>query len=113
MKFLLVTLLLFSPLFAAPQDEISVLEELIDTTKKNLEGQQALLKILFEFKEARDAFIQDPDSNRLATTLVKRAMRLQKQVEQEHLSHLFSADFLMELTFYNQIGKQVHLASER
>lgn len=98
---------LFLPIFAAPQDEILVIEELIDTTKKNLDSQQKLHTMIVEFKQAREAFIANPDSGKLATKLVRQAMRLQNYLQKEHVSHLFSSDFLQELAFYNQVGKQV------
>jgi hypothetical protein len=107
MKFLLAYLFLFSTLIAAPQNEISTIEELIETTKKNLDSQQKLLTMFVEFKEAREVFLADPYSGRAATMLVKRAMRLYTHMEKEHLTHLFSADLLTELAFYNQLGKQV------
>ncbi len=107
MKLLLASIFLFTPLLAAPQDEILILEELIETTKKNLDTQQQALKILIAFKDAREAFIANPDSGKLATALVKRAIRLYNLIEDEHLAHLFSQDFLMEIAFYNQVGKQV------
>jgi hypothetical protein len=106
MKFILLSLLLFSPLFGAPQEEILVIEQLIETTKKNLEAQQTLLKLVLEVYQAREAFIADPESGKLATTLVKKAMSLHSHLEKEHLSHLFSSGFLEELAFYNRVGKQ-------
>jgi|ERR1700733_3802883 len=102
----LVTLFLVSPLLAAPQDELLVIEQLIETTKKNLDTQQELLKMTLEFNQAREAFISDPESSRLATTLVKRAMRLRSHLEKEHLIHLFSSEFLEELAFYDRVGRQ-------
>lgn len=105
MKFLLTALFLFSSLLAAPQDEILVIEELIETTKKNLETQEELLKIVSAFNQAREAFLADPDSGRLATGLVKRAMVLQNYLDKEHLAHLFSNDFIRELAFYYQVGR--------
>lgn len=109
MKFLLALVinLFFLQLVAAPQDEALIIQELINTTQKNLEAQQAVLKILVEYNTAREAFITDPDSSKLATRLVKKAMRLQNHIEQEHLAHLFSADFITELSFYNQVGKRL------
>lgn len=108
MKFLLSFVLLISPLFADTglQDEIAVLQELIATTKKNLESQQHLLNRVIKFKQARAAFMADPTSGQLATRLVKSAMLLQKNLEKEHLAHLFSSDFLTELAFFDQIGNQ-------
>ncbi len=105
MKLVLALLLFASPLVAAPHDEVLVVEELIATTEKNLKAQEELLKQLHNYHSARDAFIADPESSKRATALVKRAMRLQTHIEQEHLSQLFSSDFLTELSFYNQVGK--------
>ena len=106
MKFILIALFLFASLLAAPQDEILVIEQLIETTKKNLDSQERLLKSIQEFNQAREAFLSDLDNGRLATRLVKMAMQLHNYLEKEHLTHLFSSDFLQELTFYNQVGKQ-------
>jgi len=106
MKFLPLAFLL-SFLFAAPQDELLVIEELIQTTKKNLDSQQKLHTLVVEFNQSREAFIANPDSGRLATALVKQAMRLYNYLQKEHVTHLFSSDFLSELAFYNQVGKQI------
>jgi hypothetical protein len=96
---------LFIPLSASSHEEVLVIEQLIETTQKNLINQKALLEKLRAYHQARDAFIGDPDSSKLATWLVKRAMHLHLHLEQAHLSHLFSTDFLTELSFYNQVGK--------
>ena len=77
----LVCLLLFSVMRAAPQDEIVVVEQLIETTQKNLDTQQALLKKMVEFKDAREAFLANLESGKLATALVKRAMELNSHLE--------------------------------
>lgn len=105
MKLLLASLLLSATLAAAPHEEVLVIEQLIATTQKNLYSQEELLRTLNAYNTTRDAFIANPDSSKLATLLVKKAMRLQSHLEKEHLSHLFSSDFLTELSFYNQVGK--------
>lgn len=83
-----------------------MIEQLIETTQKNLRNQEALLCALNDYHKARDAYLIDPDSSKRATLLVKKAMRLQSYLSQEHLGHLFAPDFLTELSFYNQVGKQ-------
>lgn len=105
MKVILAALFLFASAFAAPQDEVLVLEELIASTRKNLEGQQQLLSLIQEFNQSREAFLADPDSGKLATALVRRAMRLHGLLEKERLSYLFSSDFLQEIAFYTSVGK--------
>src|SRR5262249_30797883 len=93
-------------LLATPQEEIATLEQLVETTKKNLENQQDLLKLVRIYYSAREAYLADPDNGKLATALVKRAVALHQLLEQEHLSHLFAADFLSEVAFFNQVGRQ-------
>lgn len=121
MKNLLLTSFLVFSLFAqlsanstiVEQDEISILKELINTTKQNLQSQQTLLKMITEFRQMKSAFIVDPSSAKLATALVKSAMRVHQEIEKEHLTHLFSSSFLTEIHFFNQIGEQQHLIVKR
>ncbi len=90
-------------LWGAPQNEVLVMQGLVETTQKNLTSQKKLLKLLIEFKEAKEAFVKDDDNGKLATGLVKKATLLQQQIENAHLSHLFSSDFLSELQFYKGV----------
>lgn len=108
-KLILSFVIIFSPLFAAgieEQDEIETIQTLIDATKKNLQSQYKLFKLMVEFKLARAAFVEEPTNGKRATSLVKCAIRLQNHLEKEHLSHLFSPDLISEITFFNQVGKQ-------
>lgn len=102
MKYLLSLALLTSSLFA--DDDLEIMRELIQSTKKNLTTQEAVLKHMTLFTQLRAAFIADPTSAKIATQLVKTAMTLHAELENENLSHLFSSDFLTELTFFNQVG---------
>lgn len=90
----------------AANEEIQTMQELINLSQKNLNGQRELLTYLLQFNRAREAFIEEPTSAKLATDLVKSAMVVQRKIEKEHLAHLFSTDFLGEVQFYNQLGKQ-------
>jgi mannose-1-phosphate guanylyltransferase len=87
-------------------EEIEVVQELVAVTEKSLAAQKELLIALVKLKQARSAFIEDPTSRKLATDVVKAAMLVQRQIENEHLAHLFSSDFLTEIQFYNQLGKK-------
>jgi len=97
--------LVAQPALADP-DEVAVLLSLIESSKKTLEEQQKLLKLFIEYKKTREAFIEDPTSARLATMLVKISARVYDEIEKNHLSHLFSADFISELRFFAQVGQQ-------
>ncbi len=102
-KILLALLFLGLPLFA---DEVQTLKELMSTTQKSLEGQERVLEALIAFQKARIDFVENSDNARLGTVLVKTAMLLQREAEREHLTHLFSPDFLYELQFFNQVGEE-------
>ncbi len=106
MKFLIPIFFVFSalPLFA--DEEIEVMQELILASQKNLRAQKELLTSLVKFKKARQAFVGEPTSRKLATDLVKASLIVQKQIENENLTHLFSSDFLTEIHFFNQVAKQ-------
>lgn len=107
MKFLFS---LFFFLFVAtplyPSEETAILEELIDSTKNKLEEEKKLLKLLNIFNETRQAFVLEPDSAKLATKLVNVSLRLQSEMEKSHLTDIFPRDFLEEITFFCQVGKE-------
>lgn len=111
MKFVPFFLVGFIPLGAAPhsQDELSSLLELIETTKSNLAEQQRLLKHLLEFKKTREYFVGEPNNPKLATELVRAAMRLHSLLKESRVIHLFSSDFLSELSFFNEVGEKHQL----
>ena len=82
------------------------MQELVVTTEKNLNAQKELLTALLKLKRTRAAFVEEPTSRKYATELVKAAVLVETKIEEEHLAHLFSSDFLTELHFFNQVGKQ-------
>lgn len=102
----IVILLLFPFALFASDVELEVMEELITATQKSLKSQKALFLSLVAFKEARASFIEDPTSRKRASDLVKAARMVQIELDQDHLAHLFSADFLSEIKFFNQLGLQ-------
>lgn len=88
------------------QDEISVLEELISMTKKSLAEQETLLLEMKKYQFTRENFLENPDSPKWATLLVKASLALKKTMQTGNWAHLFSKDFLEEITFYTEVGKQ-------
>ncbi|MCC5832743.1 MAG: hypothetical protein JJU12_06855 [Chlamydiales bacterium] len=107
MKFLIPIFFVFSLLpLAAFDEEIEVVRDLISVTENSLAAQKELLTALVKLNQAKSAFIEEPTSRKLATDVVKAAMLVQKEIENEHLAHLFSSDFLNEIQFYNLLGKK-------
>ncbi|MCP5469541.1 MAG: hypothetical protein H7A36_03440 [Chlamydiales bacterium] len=101
--FILLAATSFFPL-KGDEEAIGVVKELIVTTERNLESQRRLLTYLEDFYKARDGFVQDSANAQLGASLVRAAMRVHKEMEEEHLAHLFSTEFLEEIRFFNQMG---------
>jgi hypothetical protein len=87
---------------ASPHDEVNVLNELVEITKKNLIEEEALLKLLVEYQKKREAFLAEPTSTSKASHLVRAANSLQKPVAMSQFKHLFSEELLTELAFFSE-----------
>lgn len=101
MKFLYLLLLLSLPLLG---NEVAVLQELVQITKKNLEEEERLLKALTDFQKKRENFILSPNSPKLATALVRSAIKVEEEIANTHLLHLLSKELLEEVHFFSQVG---------
>lgn len=88
------------------QDDLIVLLDLIETSKKGLEEQRKLLQQIIDFKKAREAFIAEPTSSKLAKILVTAAAAAYHTIESSQLTYLFSSDFISEIRFFTQVGEK-------
>ena len=104
----LLFMLCFFPLKA--EEAIEVVKQLIETTEKSLNDQRRLLSQLEEFYHQRALFVEDSSDAKAGAALVRAAMRIQKELEKEHLAHLFSSEFLEEVRFFNQVGDRARKA---
>lgn len=106
MRYLIPTLFILTLCVPVFGHEADTLEDLIQMTEKNLTTQKNLLKAIREYEEKQAAFLKDSNSGKLATQLVRSASHVYKQIEKEHLQHLFSPDFLRDLRFFYEIGQK-------
>jgi 5,10-methylene-tetrahydrofolate dehydrogenase/methenyl tetrahydrofolate cyclohydrolase len=111
MKFIVSLFILLatsSLIYSAPPqkkiEEVTLLEDLIEISKKNLEEEQKLLQSLNFFNEIKIAFVEKPTSGRLASQLVRAAMSLNKEVEKSQLAYLFTKELQEEIAFYCKVG---------
>ena len=101
----------FFPLKA--EEALDTIKQLIATTEKSLDEQRSLLSLVEAFYQARALFVADSDDQKAAVTLVRAAMRVHRELENEHLSHLFSSEFLEEIRFFNQVGDRARRATPK
>ena len=111
MKRIALSLLLTLAFFPLKAEEaVDIVKHLIDTSEKSLDDQRRLLTHLEEFYRARDLFVTDSNNSKAGAALVRSAMRINKELNEEHLSHLFPSEFLEEVRFFNQVGDKARKA---
>lgn len=91
-------------------DEVATLERLIEINEKRLVIQKKIRDQMKLFKEQKEAFILGNQTQKHAFTMVSNARHILGEIKEEHLSYLFSSDYLEELVFFSSIaGKSAPL----
>lgn len=85
-------------------DEVNLLSNLIDVTKKNLENQIQLKSLLVEYIQIKDQYMQNTDDKQLSYRMVQKAFILLDKIKEDYLTQLFDQEFISELTFFASIG---------
>lgn len=85
-------------------DEIRTLDTLIASTTKQLETQKQLKKLMLQFREQQEAFVQGEESKTLAGQMVRTARQIHELITANHIEHLFPKDYLDELNFFSSIA---------
>ena len=91
--------------------EIETATHLIQVTEKNLHDQKELLDRLQRFKEAQKLFLNDANNKQLANIMIETATEALSFIKENSLEHLFSQDFLKEMTFFSQFNSSKEIAS--
>ena len=83
-----------------PESQIQAITDLIYSQQKRLELQKLLKQKMVTLETQKNLFIQGNKSQKHAQALVANAKEILNLIEQEHLSYLFSAEYIQELTFF-------------
>ncbi len=90
-----------NPLF---QNEVESLEKLIEINEKRLEVQKQLREKMKLFQKQKEEFVLGNQSQSHAFSMVSNARFILGQLKNEHLSYLFSSEYLEELVFFSSIA---------
>lgn len=85
-------------------DEVNLLNNLIDVTKKNLDNQIQLKALLVDYIQIKDQYMQNTDDKQLSYRMVQKAYVLLDKIKEDYLTQLFDQEFMSELTFFASIG---------
>lgn len=86
------------------ENEVEVLEQLIGTTAQKLEKYKELKRIMQEYKSQKEAFALGNHSKQHAARMVKTARKIQETINDQHIAHLFSSEYLEELAMFSSIA---------
>jgi hypothetical protein len=86
------------------EDEVTVLQKLIEVNEKRLFLQKKLKEKMELFQRQKEEFILGNQSKKHAFLMVSNAREILSEVKKEHLSYLFSSDYLEELVFFSSIA---------
>lgn len=84
--------------------ELIVLDDLIEATEQSVDRQKELRKDIKAYQQQQQKFIKDMNDRTLASDLIQSAQDILKTIHDNHLEHLFSSEFIRELTFMSQLG---------
>lgn len=92
------------PSSAAPT-EIKRWEQLMQTSRTNLELQQQVYQLLVAYQKLQNNSTSSANSDMLYER-AKYALELQQLIEDHHLEALFSKEFLQELRLFGRVAKK-------
>lgn len=89
---------------ASLEQEVASLNNLIEISKKNLENQKQLLEQLRKYKKIQDQYLQSNNDNEILFQLVVEGHKLAEGIRDNHLTDLFSNEFMGELNLVSQVA---------
>lgn len=87
-------------------EELSLLDDLIDVTEKNLVAQKQLRKDIFLYQQYKQRYLKDMENRNAAYEMVQIAHRILEEINANYLIHVFPSDFISELSFFSQIASK-------
>lgn len=86
------------------EDELETMKHLITVTEQQLAVQKQLRNLMAEFKKQKDRFFKGDQSNKHSFKMVKTASTILQIINDNHLQHLCSSEYLEELTLFSSIA---------
>jgi hypothetical protein len=84
--------------------ELQTLDHIISMTKENLTAQKVVKQKVQYYYRLQQAYLANPDDRELLFRMVKTSFKLLEIINNNHLQHAFSDDFLHELDVFAQVA---------
>lgn len=103
------SLLLVGDSFSGP-DEVKIVQQLMDSTARQLETQKYLKELMLQFRDEKESFVQGNQTKSHASKMVQTARQIYEMITANHIEYLFPKDYLEELTFFSSIAGKSGIA---
>jgi GTP1/Obg family GTP-binding protein len=90
--------------FSTSRNEVEAIGQLIEEQKKHLAKQMDLKELMETFQNQKEEFMNGKQTQKHATAMVTTAREILAGVNEEHIAHLFPAEYLEELVFFSSIA---------
>lgn len=89
-----------------PGNELEGLENLISLTEQNLKELVSLKNSIFEYQKQQNLFLDHPNNKELLLQTGKAAKTVLETIKEHHLTHVFDAKFISELSLFAKMVKK-------
>jgi len=87
-------------------EDMVLLEDFIAATQETLQASMELKERVTHYLQVQEKYLADPSNRDVAYRMVKEARGIMDEIEKNHLSQLFTNQFLGEVSFFAQLGKK-------
>lgn len=84
--------------------EVQTLNEIIAMTKESLKAQEIIRNKTKAYHQLQIAYLNDPEDRELLFRMVKSSYKLLELINNNHLRHVFTPEFLHELEVFAQVA---------
>lgn len=89
------------------EEELTTFRHLVEIMRANLKEGEEFIVLFEEYADARSSYLADPDNQRRASMLVRKAKLVQNKLINMHMEPLFSLQLREEISFFASIkGKK-------
>lgn len=87
-------------------NELQTLDRLINATQTSLEKQRELKSAIADYQKLQELYLKNDQDRELLFRMVKSAHKILNEIKENHLLHVFSPDFISELTLFSQVASK-------
>lgn len=88
------------------EDELDTMDRLIALTSEQLEAEKELRAHMGQLSQLKSQFYAGKDTPAQAKKIVHTARRIYHMIEDFHLQHVFSPEYLEEISFFTSLARK-------